>query len=263
LNIILDALRTLICLGFFFYASWRDYKTREVSNKVWIFFGPLALTLTTIQFVLFTPERLVTYVLSFAITSALGVAIFYSGGFGGADAKALICLSLALPVYPDHLLQQARLISPLFPITVFTNAVLFAALSILYVLSRNIFWKIKTGKALFAEFQDESIGRRVLTLLCGYKLKISELEKREYVYPLEDIVLGETEQKRRILLVFPKDEKRDEIVDRLLATEDPEGMEGNVFVTPGLPLLIFITMGLIVALTHGNVVWILLSLFMT
>lgn len=260
---ILDALRTLLCLGFFVYASWRDYKTREVSNKVWMIFGPLALTLTTIQFVLFTPELLSTYVLSFAITSALGVAIFYSGGFGGADAKALICLSLALPVYPDHLLQQAHLISPLFPVTVFTNGVLFAALSVLYALSRNILWKVKTGKALFGEFQDESVGRRVLILLCGYKLKLSELEKREHVYPLEDIVVDETGQKRRRLLVFPKDEKRGEIVDRLLATKDTGGLEGNVFVTPGLPLLIFITIGLIVALTHGNVVWILLSLLMT
>ena len=225
-------------------------------------FGPLALILTTIQFVLFTPELLPTYVLSFAITSALGVAIFYTGGFGGADAKALICLSLALPVYPDHLLQQARLISPLFPITVFTNAVLFAALSVLYALSRNILWKVKTGNALFDGYRDESVGRRVLTLLCGYKLKLSELKKREHVYPLEDVVEDEAGQKQRRLLVFPRDEERGEIVDRLLATKETGEPEGDVFVTPGLPMLIFVTIGLVVALTHGNVVWILLRLLM-
>jgi len=28
------------------YASWSDYKTREVSNRVWIFFAPTAFALT-------------------------------------------------------------------------------------------------------------------------------------------------------------------------------------------------------------------------
>jgi preflagellin peptidase FlaK len=84
------------------YASWSDWKKREVSNKVWAVLAPLALLLTSIQYVLFDGDLLL-YVLSFAVTSGLAIVLFYAGAFGGADAKALICLSLALPQYPASL----------------------------------------------------------------------------------------------------------------------------------------------------------------
>ena len=119
MNQILDGARIVLCLGFLVYASWCDYKTREVSNKVWVIFGPLALLLTGVQILLFSsqPVQMVTfYVLSFAITSGLAITIFYVGGFGGADAKALMCIALALPVYPEHLMSHSvGFVSPLFP----------------------------------------------------------------------------------------------------------------------------------------------------
>jgi len=116
---------------------------------VWAILAPSALALTAFQFFMSAPELLYTYVLSFAITSALALALFYAGAFGGADAKALICLSLALPIYPMHLLQQPWFVSPLFPVTVFTNGVLLAALSVVYALFRNLLWKSKTKKGIF------------------------------------------------------------------------------------------------------------------
>jgi len=202
---------------------------------------------------------LYTYVLSFIITSALSIALFYAGAFGGADAKALICLSLALPSYPEHLLQPPHdLVSPLFPITVFTNAVLLAALSVFYAILRNFLWKGRTKRRLFEGLEKESVGRKILTILCGYKVKIDELKKREHLYPLEDIYVTETGESRRKLLVFPKDEERRDIVERIVKAKN-EGKLGNeVWGTPGLPMLIFITAGLIVALTFGDIVWILL-----
>ena len=127
MNQILDCARIILCLSFLIYASWSDYKIREVSNKVWIILGPSALALTSFQFLVYSaqPNQLLTfYVLSFAVTSGLAIIIFYVGGFGGADAKALMCIALALPVYPNHLLSQpAGFVSPLFPITIFTNSV--------------------------------------------------------------------------------------------------------------------------------------------
>jgi len=240
------------------YASWSDYKTREVSNKVWAILAPSAFALTSLQFLMFAPESLQTYALSFIITSALSLVLFYAGAFGGADAKALICLSLALPSYPEHLLQLPYLVSPLFPITVFTNAVLLAALSVFYAIIRNLFWKGRTKRGLFEGLEKESIGRKILTLLCGYKVKIDELERKEYLYPLEDIFVTETGESRRKLLVFPKDEERKDIVERIVKARNGGKFENEVWGTPGLPMLIFITAGLIVALAFGDIVWILL-----
>jgi len=256
---VFDGIRVFLCLAFFIYASWSDLKEREVSNKVWAVLAPLAFALTCTQFLIFTPDLLQIYAFSFVITSAVSVALFYAGAFGGADAKALICLSLALP-YPVHFLQPLGFVSPIFPITVFCNAVLLAALTVFYAVTRNFLWKYRTGKKLFEDFEEQSMGRKILTVLCGYKVNIAELEGKKHFYPLEDVLVAETGETERRLLVFPSDEKKEEIVERILEAEG-KGKPGNeVWVTPGLPLLIFITAGLIIALTLGDMIWIVLSL---
>ena len=262
MNQIFDGARILLCLGFLIYASWSDYKTREVTNKVWVILGPSALALTGIQFLFFSSQPLQllqSYVLSFAVTSVLAVAVFYAGGFGGADAKALMCIALALPVYPIHLLSQpAGLFSPLFPLTIFTNGVLLCAFTVFYALFRNLLWKARNRGGVFDGLEDESFGRKIVALVSGYKVKLSKL-KTGHLYPLEDVDVNEEGEAKRKLLVFPRDEEREEIVSRIVENTEEERLEGGVWATPGLPLLIFITAGLIVALFYGDIVWILLS----
>jgi len=223
---------------------------------VWAILAPSAFALTFFQFFMFAPESLYNYALSFIITSALAIALFYAGAFGGADAKALMCLSLALPAYPTYFLQQPQnIISPIFPIIVFTNAVILAALSVFYAILRNLVWKSRNEKGLFEGLEKESIGRKILTLLCGYKVKITQLETVEHLYPLEDVYVTETGESRRRLLVFPKDEEREAIVERILKATKEGELGNEVWITPGLPMLIFITAGLIVALTFGDIIW--------
>jgi len=82
------------------------------------------------------------------------------------------------------------------------------------------------------------------------------------MYPLEDIDVNDEGDRKRKLLVFPKDEEREEIVARILENVKKERLDGEVWATPGLPLLIFITAGLIIALAYGDIVWILLSAFL-
>ena len=266
LNQVLDGARIILCGSFLIYASWSDYKTREVSNKVWVIMGPLALALTMFQFLVYSPQPIqviMSYGLSFAITSALAIGVFYAGGFGGADAKALMCIALALPFYPNHLLSQPpSFVSPLFPMTIFTNSVLLGALSVFYALSRNLLWKIKTRNGLFEGMETESFGRKILSLISGYKVKVSKL-KKGHLFPLEDIAVNAEGDKKRKLLVFPKYEEREEIVARVLANTKEESLDNGVWATPGLPLLIFITAGLIIALVYGDIVWFLLRAFLT
>ena len=260
MNDLLDGLRVLVSLIFLAYASWSDFRKREVSNKVWVIFAPLALALTSLQFFVFSPESLHGFVFSFVITSVLSIVLFYAGAFGGADAKALMCLSLALPSYPNYLLQPLfNLFSPLFPISVFCNAVLLAAFSAFYVLSRNYLWKRRTGERLFEGFEGMSFIRKILTAVSGYKVKVLELEKNEFLYPLEDIQIAETGENERKLIVMPKDEEREEIVERILEASREGRLQSDVWVTPGLPMLVFITAGLILALVFGDVIWVLLG----
>jgi preflagellin peptidase FlaK len=254
---LLDGSRILISLVFLFYASWSDFKTREVSNWVWAIFAPLAFPLTILQYGLFAQDLLYYYVLSFVVTLALSLVLFYAGGFGGADAKALICLSLALPSYPIHLLQSPiGSISPLFPLSVFINAVFLASFSVIYVLLRSFLWKYRNKKKLFEGFEKGSLGRKILVLLSGYKVNIAELEKKGYLYPLEDLD-ARLEEKRK-LIAFPRDEEREKIVLRLLEAERSGQIKGDVWATPGLPMLVFITVGLVIALVFGDILWTIL-----
>ena len=152
----LEASRIALASIFFLYAAWSDYKTREVTNNVWILFAPLAFALTFLELLFYNFSLLYFYGLCFALTSAFATLLFYLGGFGGADAKALMCLALSLPFYPEKLLAplsgEISIISQKFlPFTVFSNSVIIAAATSIYLLIHNIVWHKKTGTNFFEE----------------------------------------------------------------------------------------------------------------
>jgi len=265
---LIEATKTCITLLSLFYASWSDYKTREVSNSVWILLAPPAFALTFAELFLFDSSALPFFGLCFGLTSAFAIILFYAGGFGGADAKALMCLALALPFYPSELLKPfmgevSPIMNLFFPITVFSNSVILAALTAIYLLFHNILWRLKTGNQLFeGEQRKASIGKRLLVMATGYKVHIKKLKEKWHIYPLEDVENTEEGGIRRKLLVFPKDEGREAIVKRLEKAVETGEITEKVWATPGLPMLIFITAGLFLALVYGDVVWALVKLFM-
>jgi archaeal preflagellin peptidase FlaK len=255
--------RVAVSLVFLIYASWSDYKTREVSNRVWVTYAPIALTLSLVELLLYEPSKMWLFGISVGLTVAFAFLLFYSGGFGGADSKALMCIALALPFFPTILFTPLLpgSLSPvsqmIFPITILGNSVLVAALSALYLLFRNLFRKASTKKSLFeGTLADESIGKKILVILTGQKFPIATLKAKWHVYPLEDIMEEDGVLKRK-LLVVPKDEGRDEIVQRLSKAVDDRKIGPQIWATPGLPMLIFVTAGLIIALSLGDIVWFL------
>ena len=262
MNEILEGARISLCLSFLIYASWSDYKTREVSNAVWILFAPLAFTLTFIEiYIGYGFSQLPSYGICFGLTATFAIILFYSGGFGGADAKALMCLALALPFFPESLPNPlSGEISPIlqsfFPITVFSNSVLLAAATAVYIFLRNMFWHKRTGKKLFEEdHQNESLGKKILVLITGYKVSVKKLKEKWHLYPLEDTEEKPEKGFKRKLVLIPKDEDRNTIVERLTKAAEAGKIQDTVWATPGLPMLIFITAGLIIALFFGDIVW--------
>jgi len=258
MNDILDGARIVLSLTIMTYASWSDWKEREVSNRVWMIFAPLAFSLTTVQYVFLHQELLLVYVLSFAVTFGIATILFYVGAFGGADAKALMCLALALPYYPTDLFSHVPFFSPILPLTVFSNAVLLASLTVVYALLRNLLWRLGKGGELFEGFDNESFWRKFTVLVTGYKVELVALEKNAHVFPVEDITVKESGEEQRRLLLFPKDETQEAITARLRSAHQEGKIKDGVWVTPGLPLLIFMTAGLIIALLFGDIVWWLL-----
>jgi preflagellin peptidase FlaK len=259
------ATKVTLSLAFLLYSSWSDYKTREVSNRVWAVYAPIALFLSIAELLLYEPSKLPFFGLSFGLTTAFAIILFYSGGFGGADSKALMCIALALPFSTEMLFTPilASGVSPLsqnfFPLTIFSNSVLFAAASGLYMLSRNLIQRVSTGKKLFeGTLAAESVGKKILVLITGYKVSVAKLKEKWHVYPMEDVDDRGNQLKRK-LVVVPRDEGRNEIVERLSKAVDTGKISDHVWATPGLPMLIFVTIGLIVALLFGDLVWIFVS----
>jgi len=209
------------------------------------------------------------YGLSFGLIAGLAFLLFYAGGFGGADSKALMCIALALPFAPQTLFTPilTDTVSPIsqfiFPLTIFSNGVLFAALSGVYIILRNVIWHKKNHAKMFAgALAYESIGKKILVLITGYKVNVSKLKEKWHVFPMEDVAENSENGVKRKLVVIPHDEGREKIVERLSKAVNAEKIDAYVWATPGLPMLIFITLGLIVALVFGDVVWIVIrSLF--
>jgi preflagellin peptidase FlaK len=260
--------QVVISLAFLLYSSWSDYKTREVSNRVWVFFAPIALGLSLANFLLYDPSKLILFGVCFGFTAGLSILLFYSGGFGGADSKALMCIALAIPFFPAGVFAPiiAGGISPiaqnLFPLTVLSNAVLFAAATAIYMLIRNVLWNKKNGTKIFeGTLSKEPMGKKIAVLITGYKVSVAKLREKWHVYPMEDVEeeQGESELKRK-LLVIPRDEGRDSIVERLSKAVNEGKIADRIWATPGLPMLIFITAGVVVALFFGDIVWILIRL---
>jgi len=270
LQIVLTAARVTLSLAFLLYASWSDYKTREVSNRVWMFLAPIALALSLAELLLYDVGRLPWFGLVLGVITAFALLLFYAGGFGGADSKALICIALALPFFPDKLLTPFFVdgLSPLaqniFPFTIFSNSILVAAASVIVMLLINTKQRLASGKHVFeGTLAAESVWKKILVLMTGYKVPLARLQEKWHVYPMEDIIEEESDETslKRKLLVMPKDEGRKEIVDRLSKAVASGKIDSLVFATPGLPMLIFITVGLIISLFFGDIVWLLIRLF--
>jgi preflagellin peptidase FlaK len=119
-------------------------------------------------------------------------------------------------------------------------------------------WKLRNQDGLFAGYENEGIGRKALALICGYKVAVAYL-KKSFLYPLEDISIVEKTEVKKRLLLFPKDENREQMVERIVEAEREGKIQSEVWATPGLPMLIFITIGFILSLTIGDLVWIVIG----
>jgi len=260
MQFIINIFRVAVSLIFLGYASWSDIKTREVSNRVWLLYAPLGLMLTLFEGLLYEDYDYRLFAgISIALTFTLAVSLFYLGAFGGADAKAFMCLALAFPTYPKFPWNaHTTRLHYLFPITIFTNSILLAALSIVYMLLHNFLWKLRKGCKLFEGLEKEPFWKKILTVLCGYKVSIEKLKEKDFYFPLEDVKENKDGVKR-FIIVFPGDKERSGILARLENYIEKGMVDRYIWASPGLPMLVFITLGFIVALFLGDLVWLLVN----
>jgi len=257
--------RVSVCLFFLAVASFFDFKSREVPDWVWLLFAPigLALTLSLLALNGWHMNMVVSWIIVLVVVSGLSIALFYLGFFGGADAKALICLAIAMPDKPS-LPTKLALKSPIWwlhmplPISAFNNSVLMASLLTLAFITKNIADLIR-GEEIFKGLEDESFPKKILAFITGYRVNVEKLRSKRHHYLLiEDFNKcsdGSIKRRLKLLnLINSHENKREEALD---------GVHGKVWVTPGLPFLAFITVGFAIAVFIGDIILWIISLALT
>jgi len=234
---ILDAMRVALISATMIYSSYSDWISREVDDKVWMVSGIVGGILTTLDLVLIWSFRYLTLTLiSIAIGCVLAYAFYYFGFYGGADAKAIMVISISLPLY-----YPPMRLHPFTGLASLSNGLLLSLIIPISMLILNLS-TILRGEKIFEGFEHESKIRKLAAIFLGMKVK--DARRRRFWLPLEEERNGRRYFSFNILTFELKKPERD-----------------DCWVTPGLPLLLFITAGFLTFILLGDVIYIIASIF--
>ncbi|MGQ9719243.1 MAG: prepilin peptidase [Nitrososphaerales archaeon] len=224
---LLPGLNLIACFSMLAYASYSDWRTREVTDKLWVLFSLVGIAFIIIDLSSgFYLSSLILIAISTLLTFLISFILYYFGFFGGADMKALIVVSLLVPVYyPQHYLH------PFVSITSLTNGTFLTITLPAIFLTINV-TRIVIGKKIFMGFGGERLWKKILVCFLGYRA--TKVKKEQFFMSLEKTIDG----KRRF---------------HISLLEDEDFTSGqDLWVTPGIPLLVFITFGFLSAVIFGD-----------
>ncbi|MFC7205141.1 prepilin peptidase [Haloferax namakaokahaiae] len=160
-----DLLR-LVVVPVLAWTAWRDIRTRRVPNVVWYPLAALGLVLLAWELLgvfpietVFDRLYLVRAGLSVFFIIPLSYLFWRLGGFGGADAKALMVFAILLPTFPSYavggtVFPLTRTTLGVFSMTILTNTVILGLGYPLMLAARNL----AAGEF---EFPISFVGRKV------------------------------------------------------------------------------------------------------
>ncbi|MEE8354941.1 MAG: A24 family peptidase C-terminal domain-containing protein [Candidatus Bathyarchaeia archaeon] len=250
-------MRVLLSLTMLGYTSWVDLKTREIYDLVWLVFGGLGLVIALYE-VYMGSLALVWFVIVVLISSAISIALGYLGLFGGADVLAFITLSVLHPFSPKGLEPLLGIVSPLFPLTLFSNSALAGASFSIVLLIRNLALTFQ-GRSLFSGLEHEPLWKKLAVLVTGLKMRVGSVRGPPFQYPLEVPATGENPGRRLVLMPDIQD---DDSAVEVFRTLEASGVE-EVWVSDTLPFIVYIAVGYVLALVLGDVVLAILRPYIT
>jgi preflagellin peptidase FlaK len=156
-------LARLVTVPVFAWAAYRDIETRRVPNRTWLPLAILGVALLAVESWRISngdvlggdPVReqfFLSVAVSLGLVAPVGYLFYWFGGFGGADAKALIVLAVLFPTFPQYILPATslpltRTTLDVFSLTILTNTVVVGAVYPLGVALRNAL-SGHTGRAM-------------------------------------------------------------------------------------------------------------------
>ena len=215
-----------------FHASYLDIKKREIEEWHWISLAIvgfihaiyLSFTFQSVSPILFTGAV-------FILIFGLALLLFYLGLFGGGDGKILMGLGALLPS-----IHGKEYAFGLFPISVFDNALIISIFLPIIILAYNLF------RQDFPKEYNSGKMKKILAMMVGYRIKTEKLSDK--FYPLEEFKEG-----KRTIRLFIGDLDFD--VKKYREVLIQKGID-NLWVTPGLPFVVPITIGYFIAVFFGD-----------
>ncbi len=229
--------RLLVVLTFLIYACKLDLESRIVPNRVWKYMLIASLPLTIIEALHYNTMMLAFAVIQLVVTVALAYALYLIGAYGGADAKAIMSLAAIFPLYPSFDgFPIFGIGGGMFALATLANSVLAAPFLLAAMFLRNVF---RLGL--------RNIKGNLLYYFVAYRVSIDEIPKFHNLLEYIDESGNLVRVKRGI-------EPSEELLSRL-----KRGGVREVWVTPALPFLLFITAGYTVAFVVGDVLFLIVS----
>jgi preflagellin peptidase FlaK len=207
--------------------SWQDLKTREIDDRLWLVAG-IAGGLLTVAEVATTPAYpLVLAGFSILVTGVLAFGVYFLGLYGGADAKALLVIALAMPV--STFLASSF---PVFPLSVFGNSLVISLLIIPICLLANAYGAARGP--LFAGVRASAI-KKFAALFTGIKVSPETARSVHFNLIERPLPSGGSELK-----LFHKVEEEDEPKVFVKGAK-------SVWVTLAIPMIVFFLGGFVLA----------------
>ena len=233
------------------YACYSDLKSRRVANEVWLLMIAVGIPIAIYNVYLSGMPFLIRFGFSFLFTFLLAYLFFYLGLFGGADAKALIGIAILIPMNP---LNASLLVDPLpFAITTLFNAAIIS----LIVPPALFLYNLR-------HLRSKRLSENLNLAFIGYTVRIDALAEATHkhlralhVYEGGDEEAESGTVKRKF--VFGGRDLDEDMVEQLKTYRAQGTIDEDVWVTPELPYMLFITAGFFIALFYGNLILFILT----
>jgi hypothetical protein len=203
---VIEEIRVVVAISMFAVAAFFDVKERKIHDIVWLAFGGMGAALYAFEF----PD--IIDVVSVVVGISLASTFWFFRLYAGADALALISLSVILPTYHGFIIPLSMV-------------VIATAISVIYGIAYNIAANSKTflydNKKIFEEF-DEPIYRKIAAFFLIHK----KTKNEKFVFPAEKTVSG----RRKF---------------RFRYDPDDEFSKDEMYVSLAMPLTLFFLIGLL------------------
>jgi len=246
----------IFCFSCLIYASWQDIKSRSVTNLLWVLMIAVGIPFATYNILIYRMPFLIPLIFSLLFTFTLSYLCFRLNLFGGADAKSLICISLLIPVHPGFHFFYCH-----FPVSLSLNSGLILFPFAISTLLNATILTLIVSLALFSynllNLSHDELRKNLKYAFIGYKLHLNELTEVKHTRLIHSYGEKEGDIEKKILFGGVEIDKG--VIEKLKNYAAEGKLDEQVWVTPDLPFMLFITAGFVISTLYGNFLFVFVS----